>query len=309
MVRSNTKSVKNMKKINHLVLLELFLLCPISVSAQETDSLLSHEVEQRVVSNPLPKSFFHTGENKISDPAQSLYPFWKKLRALDEPLRLVHIGDSHVRGHIFPVVTRSLLEEDFGSEAVFPDEVTNNSTGLARETGEPGIVYHIFGINGATSETFSTEERVARIAKLKPDLIIISFGTNEAHDRLYQHDTHRKHLLHLLSLLKEACPDAVFLLTTPPGAYYKSSRKTIINPRTETVVNTIKECAQEQNIAVWDLYSIVGGRTDACHNWRRSQMLRQDGVHFTPDGYTLQGKLLHQALVKAYNEYVANRLE
>ena len=36
-------------------------------------------------------------------------------------------------------------------------------------------------------------------------------------------------------------------------------------------------------------------------------MLRADG-HFLPDGYRLQGNLLHQALIKAYNEYVATGL-
>lgn len=57
------------------------------------------------------------------------------------------------------------------------------------------------------------------------------------------------------------------------------------------------------------MYNIVGGKTDACRNWTKHYMLRADGIHFTPDGYRLQGNLLHQALIKAYNEYVATGLE
>ena len=35
--------------------------------------------------------------------------------------------------------------------------------GLAHETGEPGIVYHMIGINGATSVTFSDDEKIKEI--------------------------------------------------------------------------------------------------------------------------------------------------
>ena len=32
--------------------------------------------------------------------------------------------------------------------------------------------------------------------------------------------------------------------------------------------------------------------------------MRPDHVHYMPDGYVLQGELLYQALIKAYNDYV-----
>lgn len=113
----------------------------------------------------------------------------------------------------------------------------------------------------------------------------------------------------LLGMLKAACPEAAFLLTTPPGAYVGRRRARTINPRTVTAARIIKEYAQENKMAVWDMYNIVGGKTDACRNWTKHHMLRADGIHFTPDGYRLQGNLLHQALIKAYNEYVATGLE
>lgn len=66
------------------------------------------------VSNPMPVSFRETTENRIEDPTGELLPFWQKLSVLDRPLRIVHIGDSHVRGHVFPYVARRQLEDDFG---------------------------------------------------------------------------------------------------------------------------------------------------------------------------------------------------
>lgn len=89
------------------------------------------------------------------------------------PVRIVHIGDSHVRGHLYPLITRRRLEHDFGAEAVYPDVISYRTGGLAHETGEPGIVYHMIGINGATSVTFSDDEKIKEIASLHPDLIIV----------------------------------------------------------------------------------------------------------------------------------------
>lgn len=257
------------------------------------------------VHDSLPPGFLHAAANVIEDDSHSLVAFWQKLNELSGPVRIVHIGDSHVRGHLYPLVTRRGLEADFGAEAVFPDTISYRTSGLARETGHAGVVYHIMGINGATCATFSTEQKIKEIADLHPDLVIVSFGTNEAHSRRYQVQDHKYQISHLISMLEDACPGANFLLTTPPGAYTGRRRSRIVNPRTVTVARTIREYAQEHHLAVWNLYDIVGGKTDACRNWTKHRMIRADGIHFTPEGYRLQGNLLHQALIKAFNDYVA----
>ena len=48
----------------------------------------------------MPSVFRNTQENRLSDPAGSLFPFWEKLTLLDRPVRIVQIGDSHIRGHV-----------------------------------------------------------------------------------------------------------------------------------------------------------------------------------------------------------------
>ena len=58
-------------------------------------------------------------------------------------------------------------------------------------------------------------------------------------------------------MLKAACPEAFFLLTTPPGAYVGRRRARTINPRTVTAARIIKEYAQEHKMAVCDMYNIV----------------------------------------------------
>lgn len=274
----------------------------------------SHEMKQLMqfvsVDSPMPAVFRNTTENELTDPAGSLHPFWEKLGALDRPLRIVHIGDSHVRGHVFPYVMRCSLEDDFGSKAVENIPVTYQTSGIARETGSSGVVYHILGVNGATCQSFSTPEHIRQIADLHPDLVILSFGTNEAHGRRYNASEHTAAMNYLIEELKASCPDVAFLMTTPPGAYVRNGRRgKIINPRTLLVVENELKFAREHGIAIWDMYDIVGGKQRACLNWNAAKMYQRDKIHFTHEGYTLQGLLLHEAFIKAYNHYVATRLD
>lgn len=274
----------------------------------------SHEMKQLMqfvpVDSPMPAVFRNTTENELTDPAGSLHPFWEKLGALDRPLRIVHIGDSHVRGHVFPYVMRCSLEDDFGSKAVENIPVTYQTSGIARETGSSGVVYHILGVNGATCQSFSTPEHIRQIADLHPDLVILSFGTNEAHGRRYNASEHTAAMNYLIEELKASCPDVAFLMTTPPGAYVRNGRRgKIINPRTPLVVENELKFAREHGIAIWDMYDIVGGKQRACLNWNAAKMYQRDKIHFTHEGYTLQGLLLHEAFIKAYNHYVATRLD
>ena len=72
-----------------------------------------------------------------------------------------------------------------------------------------------------------------------------------------------------------------------------------INPRTVTVARIIKEYAQEITMAVWDMYNIVGGKSDACRTWTKHHMLLADALLFSPDGFRSQRNSLHQSLPSA----------
>ena len=269
----------------------------------------SKEMEQLMsfvdVENPMPATFKNASDNYIQDPKLTLTPFWEKVAAMDRPIRIVHIGDSHIRGHVFPYVMRKLLEADFGHEAVIDYQVTYQTSGLAHETGKAGIVYHMIGVNGATFGSYNTPERIRSIVNLNPDLIVVSFGTNEAHGRNYRRTEHLAQMDKLYADLKKGCPNAVFLMTTPPGAYVRSGRTKIINRRTPSVVTTELEFARKNGLAIWDLYAIIGGEAYACKNWTASNMFQRDKIHFTHAGYNLQGLLFHEAFIKAYNDYVS----
>ena len=257
----------------------------------------------------MPSSFLHTQENKI-ERSELLRPFFEKLEKGNTPVRLVHLGDSHVRGHVFTVEARRCLEEAWGSRAVEEQQISYRTSALAQETGKPGLVYHAMGVNGAQCSHFNTEGNLEKICELKPDLIILSFGTNEAQGN-YVESTHRLVLDSLVSSLRRRCPKATIMLTTPPGAYrmlrirhrrngrnyYTYQRQP--NPNTQRVTSVLRDYAQKNGLPLWDLYNVVGGQKYGLRNWTGANMMRRDRIHYTDAGYRLMGGLLAEALINA----------
>lgn len=291
-----------------VIVILLFLFCLPSLRAQDIlpshslisefvadiDTLCLYSQRTDTVAVPfvtLPAAFRQVKENALTDSIDILKLFWEKLRLLRlgtsaDTLRIVHVGDSHIRGHIFPRTTGELLQQTFGA-----------------------ISYTDVGINGAFCVTFTRPDRVREIAALKPDLLILSFGTNESHNRRYNVQLHYRQMDELVRMLRESMPGVPMLMTTPPGSYESTRqgrrRRTYkINPRTAITVQTIHRYADENGLAVWDMYGILGGIHRACLNWQKAGLMRPDHIHYLPEGYHLQGELLHQALLKAYNDYV-----
>ncbi len=204
----------------------------------------------------------------------------------NDSIRIMHIGDSHVKGGIFPKTTGELLKLALGK-----------------------VKYQSYGINGASFLSFANRADLSRIYRYNPDCLIISFGTNESHGKNYISQLHYQQINKLVSLLKKRLPQTTILLTTPPGSYlkgyskYNNKLKYSVNTNANEAAKTIVRYANDHNLLVWDLYSIVGGASTACQNWLKAGMMYSDYIHYLPQGYTLQGQLLYEAILKAYNNY------
>ena len=138
---------------------------------------------------------------------------------------------------------------------------------------------------------------------LQPDLFIISLGTNEAIDYPYIDSQLFNYIDNLVESLKEKNPGSKFILTTPPDSFRKKTRR---NPGIERVRDIIARYADQHNIAYWDLYAAAGGHHSA-DAYKKYNLLQRDGIHFTKEGYELQGNLFYQALIKSYTTYVSYR--
>jgi len=175
--------------------------------------------------------------------------------------------------------------------------------GLLLENGNPGIIYHTVGVNGAEFHHYSEALHFSEQTKaLKPDLIIISLGTNEAFALNFNQDKFYADMQLLYGQLKKENPNVGFLYTIPACSY----RRKKPNPRLTLAGKTIIRFTTDNNISYWDLQAATGGNNSAV-NWKKNRLLRPDGVHYNLAGYYLQGNLFCKAFLNSYNAYVANR--
>ncbi len=172
--------------------------------------------------------------------------------------------------------------------------------GMSLENGKPGILYHTIGVNGATFQNYNSAEYfVEQLARLEPDLIIISLGTNDAYIKNFHTQELYDNIDEFISTLRNEIPEASFLLTTPANSYKKRKKE---NPNVKTAATIIKQYCTANDVAYWDLYSIMGGNGSML-KWYKNGLAGKDKIHFTRTGYEIQGTLLSQALLNEFRIY------
>lgn len=196
--------------------------------------------------------------------------------------------------------------------------------GASLENGKSGIIVHTIGNNSATFDCYNrVDDYGKKLAALTPQLVIISLGTNESVATTIYPERLTKQIDLLIQSIKKECPEALFLLTTPADNKLrktktvtkmvgkrkkKKKRKQTVtyyveNTNLALVAETIKEYGVKNNIAVWDWYTIAGG-DGSCEKWIKEGGMRNDHIHYTAKGYSIQGNLLYKSLLNAYEQHI-----
>ncbi|MFN4080268.1 MAG: GDSL-type esterase/lipase family protein [Saprospiraceae bacterium] len=175
--------------------------------------------------------------------------------------------------------------------------------GVIVENELSGLIYHTIGVNGAKFSDFARSELFVRqLSELSPDLVVLSFGTNEAQGKMPTEYLYQQIDL-LVTQILDASPASLILLTTPADSYLRGKG---FNPNLPIVRHAIVRYAREKGYALWDLYAIGGGEKSA-ESWKKSGLMASDSVHFSKIGYAVQGKLFYQSLIQAYNGFAELR--
>jgi hypothetical protein len=90
------------------------------------------------------------------------------------------------------------------------------------------------------------------------------------------------------------------LLTTTTDNFI---RRRTPNKRTLQAKEAMFELMRKHNVAVWDLYTIMGGYKSMI-KWQKVGLASRDRVHFSPKGYTIVGTLMCDALLKSYRNNI-----
>lgn len=174
--------------------------------------------------------------------------------------------------------------------------------GVSLENSKPGILYHTIGVNGVRYDQYNIAPLFwKQLPALHADLFIISLGTNDAQRTDFDEKYFQQQVSLFIQKLRAASPHAAILITTAADSYKGLRPNAVLH---DINMSLFSYC-NNNNIPVWDLYRVTNGYGSA-YNWIKIGLMNSDRIHFTADGYRLQGSLLFNALAKGYNNYISS---
>jgi lysophospholipase L1-like esterase/LysM repeat protein len=179
------------------------------------------------------------------------------------------------------------------------NETEFNLNGIVLENGNPGVLYHNIGVNGAKFLDYNKYPLFfEQLKALNPDLIIVSLGTNESFGSI-KTEEYMTQLDSFLKNIKAQIPTTEFLISTPPPSLFKQKFENIfVADYAAKIINY----GVENNYTVWDLYAQFGGLFGVQQNYNNG-LMANDKVHYSKKGYEQQGELLYAAIAKSLENF------
>lgn len=172
--------------------------------------------------------------------------------------------------------------------------------GFSLENGRDGVLYHALGVNGACYVHWARNSEVARqTTALEPDLFILSMGSNEASGSNFNESVFYNEVDRFVNSLRKENPQTPIILTAPVQAFRKGNP----NVNYKYVSRVLRRYAEEKGTGFIDLYH-AGGGDGSARLWDQQKLMGRDRIHFTEEGYQLQGMLIYHAIYQAYNEHL-----
>lgn len=178
-----------------------------------------------------------------------------------------------------------------------------NFNGFVIENNRAGVIYHAIGVNGAKMSDYNKYPLFfEQLPILEPDLIILSFGTNESFGKM----SDSEYLFQLNEFednIRKLNKNAVILVMTPPPSMFRRQRANTY------ITNYSIALMGLSNTPVWDLYTRMGGASGIATKGQYACMIARDKVHYTIDGYKAQGELFVSDFIDAYTNYKRHKVQ
>jgi lysophospholipase L1-like esterase len=222
---------------------------------------------------------------------------------------LPHLDSMNVaRTEMFPELGYSLfyLGQDYNNMSLGLSkndslQYTFQLYGISLENDDPGFIYHSMGINGASLNSFLRCNLLEKhLQALKPDMVIVSLGTNDAYTTKFKPDVYRSNYELMLNRIKRVAPKAAIICTVANDSYLF---RRYPNKNTQLAAGVIYEVAGKYHCGVWDFYEIMGG-FNSSKLWQKQNLMGRDLVHFNQEGYLLKGDLFFNAFIRSYDNHL-----
>ncbi|MCF8470246.1 MAG: hypothetical protein K9G30_05635 [Parvibaculum sp.] len=165
--------------------------------------------------------------------------------------------------------------------------------GWSVENGEGRVRYDSYGVVAATASIVTHWDRSvvkAQIAALRPDLVILGYGTNEGfHDGLDM-KAYGALIGGIAELVQGGAPDASLAVLGPFDGARRGRGETCgggwaTPPKLDAVRQALRTLAAERGAYFWDGAAAMGGRCSA-NIWAQADppLAYADRVHLRPEG-------------------------
>lgn len=158
-------------------------------------------------------------------------------------------------------------------------------------------------INGAKSDIWLSWNPLVVKNELKllhNDLIILSYGSNDALFQGFEKQKFKNNLKHWIEILKSYNKNTIIMLISPPIVTYKKNRIYELAPNFFAVREALYEIAKEEKTLIFDMYKFMQD-TGGKDKWIKQKLSLKD-VHLTIKGYDLMAKKMLEDL-KQYIRY------
>jgi lysophospholipase L1-like esterase len=237
----------------------------------------------------------------LSDSSTVTGEIYKDLRMATDTIRLPRPTDS---------LQLQTTRRKIGTDSLLPASMFDNLYyGFNLSNGQPGILYHSIGINGAKYADYSSDIYIRRLATLKPSLLIVSLGTNESFARNFSVEEFSGQVETFLALVRKHLPQAAVLIVTPPECFKRTTvnkkRVYVRNDNIQKVAQALTDIAGKRGLACWDFFRTTGGK-DSSSEWFKGKWMSRDRIHFSKEAYYEQGALLYRAIINGRTNDNAN---
>jgi len=162
---------------------------------------------------------------------------------------------------------------------------------------QKGISYQSSGLVGAQFTHLIQHEKYFenQLKELNPNILLFSYGTNEAYGAI-DSVAYRKSILGFLTKLKNQFPSVPLVISSCPDT--RSNGRT---PQSQKLVNSIfADVSKQLGCCFFDLNTAMGG-WGSLYNWSKRDLVLTDKLHFNAKG----GELLSKLFIKGvFNELV-----
>ena len=172
------------------------------------------------------------------------------------------------------------------------------------EDDKHGIYYHGIGVNGAAIPAYLRTTQLERqLTTVKPDLVVLSIGINDAYGLHFSKENYKKHYRQLIARIRKVAPNTAILFTTNNDSYYK---RRYANKNGILVKEAMDELSKELGASVWDVFTVMGG-LNSINTWVKYRLARTDRIHFKREGYVFVAQLMYDAIIQSYNDHLKKK--